>query len=84
MCLRAGSVKVFELLLKSGLDLQGLIDSDEDEKVVPLLSDLYADGLSARLQGVQFTITDQMIQHARTAAGKQALRNLKEAGNPGH
>lgn len=77
--LRVGSLKWFDKLLKDGVDLQRVLDTDFD--AVALLSDLDPDGLHDRLRSVRCQIDEDMIESTHTEAGRKALVAIQQA-NP--
>ncbi len=75
MALLAGSLKWVEQLIAAGLNRQQVIA--KSSSFMSMLADLDPQGLSEKLKGLNYTITQLTIDHARTEAGKQALTALK-------
>ena len=76
--LRAQTLLWFERLIKAGLNLQTLIDKGYSS-ILPLMADLCPNRLSAWLNGVNFNITQQTIDDARTPEGRDALMRLSNS-----
>ena len=76
--LRARSLLWFERLIEAGLNLQTLIDKGYSS-ILPLMADLRPNRLSAWLNGVNFNITQQTIDDARTPEGRDALMKLSKS-----
>ena len=76
--LHARSLLWFEKLMTAGLNLQALLDSD-GETILPLMADLSPARLGTWLEGMTFGITQQTIDDARTAEGRDALLALIQA-----
>lgn len=76
--LNAGSLLWFEKFLQAGLNLRDLLDARGDE-ALPLMADLNPSGLMTWLQDLNFSVTQQMIDQARTSEGKATLADLMKA-----
>jgi hypothetical protein len=74
MALLAGSLKWVEQLIAAGLNRQQVIA--KSSSFMSMLADLDPQGLSEKLKGLNYTITQLTIDHACTEAGKQALTAL--------
>jgi ankyrin repeat protein len=74
MALTAGSLKWAEKLIAAGINRQKAIA--DSSTCIFLLADLDPAGLQEKLKGLNYTITELMISHARTEPGKQALMEL--------
>jgi hypothetical protein len=74
MALEAGSLKWVEKLIAAGINRQKAIA--DSPTCISLLADLDPEGLQTKLKGLNYNITDLMISHAETEAGKQALMEL--------
>ena len=71
MALSVGSLKWVEQLIAAGLNRQKTIA--ESSTYMSMLADLDPQGLSEKLKGLNYKITQLTIDHACTEAGKQAL-----------
>ena len=76
--LKAGSLLWFDKFLQAGLNLQDLLDTRGNE-VLPLMADLNPSLLMTWLQDLNFSVTQVMIDQARTSEGKAVLENLMQA-----
>ncbi len=76
--LKAGSLLWFDKFLQAGLNLQDLLDTRGNE-VLPLMADLNPSLLMTWLQDLNFSVTQLMIDQARTSEGKAVLENLRQA-----
>ena len=74
VALTAGSLKWVEKLIAAGINRQKAIA--DSPTCIYLLADLDPAGLHTKLKGLNYTITELMISHAETEAGKQALMEL--------
>ena len=74
MALSVGSLKWVEQLIAAGLNRQKTIA--ESSTYMSMLADLDPQGLSEKLKGLNYKITQLTIDHACTEAGKQALTAL--------
>jgi hypothetical protein len=74
VALTAGSLKWVEKLIAAGINRQKAIA--DSPTCIYLLADLDPAGLQTKLKGLNYTITELMISHAETEAGKQALMEL--------
>jgi hypothetical protein len=74
VALTAGSLKGVEKLIAAGINRQKAIA--DSPTCIYLLADLDPAGLQTKLKGLNYTITELMISHAETEAGKQALMEL--------
>ena len=63
--LKAGSLLWFDKFLQAGLNLQDLLDTHGNE-VLPLMADLNPSGLMTWLQDLNFSVTQVMIDQARS------------------
>ena len=72
--LLAGSLKWVEQLIAAGLNRQQAFA--DSFTYISMLADLDPQGLSEKLKGLNYKITQLTVDHARTEAGKQALRAL--------
>ena len=74
VALTAGSLKWVEKLIAARINRQKAIA--DSPTCIYLLADLDPAGLHTKLKGLNYTITELMISHAETEAGKQALMEL--------
>lgn len=73
--LKVGSLRWFEEFLRAGMNLQDLLD-DHGSEVLPLMADLSPSRLATWLDGLTYTLSEEMIAQTTTAEGAAALSAL--------